>query len=162
MPWRRTCSLVAMMPASHTEGLQFDPGQEYHLATSRTQTLIGPATKQGAAVSKTFLWMFRARPSLLQLEHRAHGVVVPHPLSMREALGSIPGVSTACLKAARNARVGQTVQHEFVCNRKTVASEWASTTQKCPATRNRTRDHLIAAKFYSQVLYQLSYSRLIF
>ena len=29
-----------------------------------------------------------------------------------------------------------------------------------PATRNRTRDHLIAARFYSQMLYQLSYSRL--
>ena len=29
-----------------------------------------------------------------------------------------------------------------------------------PATRNRTRDHLIAAAFYSQMLYQLSYSRL--
>ena len=25
-------------------------------------------------------------------EHRAHGVVVSHPLSMREALGSIPSV----------------------------------------------------------------------
>ena len=31
---------------------------------------------------------------------------------------------------------------------------------KSPATRNRTRDHLIAAAFYSQMLYQLSYSRL--
>jgi hypothetical protein len=30
-----------------------------------------------------------------------------------------------------------------------------------PATRNRTRDHLIAAAFYSQMLYQLSYSRLV-
>ena len=29
-----------------------------------------------------------------------------------------------------------------------------------PATRNRARDHLIAAGFYSQMLYQLSYSRL--
>ena len=29
-----------------------------------------------------------------------------------------------------------------------------------PATQNRTRDHLIAAAFYSQMLYQLSYSRL--
>ena len=29
-----------------------------------------------------------------------------------------------------------------------------------PATRNRTRDHLIAAGVYSQMLYQLSYSRL--
>lgn len=28
-----------------------------------------------------------------------------------------------------------------------------------PATRNRTRDHLISATFYSQMLYQLSYSR---
>ena len=28
-----------------------------------------------------------------------------------------------------------------------------------PAARNRTRDHLIAADFYSQMLYQLSYSR---
>ena len=28
------------------------------------------------------------------------------------------------------------------------------------ATQNRTRDHLIAADFYSQMLYQLSYSRL--
>jgi hypothetical protein len=30
-----------------------------------------------------------------------------------------------------------------------------------PATRNRTRDHLIAAAVYSQMLYQLSYSRLV-
>ena len=29
-----------------------------------------------------------------------------------------------------------------------------------PATRNRTRDHLIAAWLYSQMLYQLSYSRI--
>jgi hypothetical protein len=29
-----------------------------------------------------------------------------------------------------------------------------------PATRNRARDHLIAAAVYSQILYQLSYSRL--
>ena len=33
--------------------------------------------------------------------------------------------------------------------------------KKNPATRNRTRDHLIAAAFYSQMLYQLSYSRLV-
>ena len=31
-----------------------------------------------------------------------------------------------------------------------------------PATRNRTRDHLIAAAIYSQMLYQLSYSRLVY
>ena len=31
---------------------------------------------------------------------------------------------------------------------------------KSPATRNRTRDHLIAATLYSQMLYQLSYSRI--
>ena len=31
---------------------------------------------------------------------------------------------------------------------------------KSPATRNRTRDHLISATLYSQMLYQLSYSRL--
>jgi hypothetical protein len=30
---------------------------------------------------------------------------------------------------------------------------------KSPATRNRTRDHLIAAALYSQMLYQLSYRR---
>ena len=30
---------------------------------------------------------------------------------------------------------------------------------KSPATRNRARDHLIAAVIYSQMLYQLSYSR---
>ena len=29
-----------------------------------------------------------------------------------------------------------------------------------PTTRNRTKDHLIAAALYSQMLYQLSYSRL--
>ena len=33
---------------------------------------------------------------------------------------------------------------------------------KHPATRNRTRDHLIAAGVYSQMLYQLSYSRCCF
>ena len=32
---------------------------------------------------------------------------------------------------------------------------------KSPATRNRTRDHLIAARLYSQMLYQLSYRRLV-
>ena len=32
--------------------------------------------------------------------------------------------------------------------------------QGSPATRNRTRDHLIAAEIYSQMIYQLSYSRL--
>ena len=36
----------------------------------------------------------------------------------------------------------------------------AQVVSRCPATRNRTRDHLIAASFYSQRLYQLSYSRL--
>ena len=30
---------------------------------------------------------------------------------------------------------------------------------KCPASRNRTGDHLIAAVIYSQMLYQLSYRR---
>ena len=30
-----------------------------------------------------------------------------------------------------------------------------------PATRNRAKDHLIAAEIYSQMLYQLSYSRLV-
>ena len=32
---------------------------------------------------------------------------------------------------------------------------------KNPVTRNRTRDHLIAAFIYSQMLYQLSYDRLV-
>jgi hypothetical protein len=32
---------------------------------------------------------------------RAHGVVVSHPLSMREALGSIPSVSKFCLGISR-------------------------------------------------------------
>ena len=35
------------------------------------------------------------------------------------------------------------------------------TSATSPATRNRTRDHLIAAKLYSQMLCQLSYSRLV-
>ena len=35
----------------------------------------------------------------------------------------------------------------------------ASGSVQSPATRNRTRDHLIAAALYSQMLYQLSYSR---
>ena len=30
---------------------------------------------------------------------------------------------------------------------------------KIPFTRNRTRDHLVSAKVYSQMLYQLSYER---
>ena len=38
--------------------------------------------------------------------------------------------------------------------------ETDSTHGQRPATRNRTRDHLIAAVLYSQMLYQLSYSRL--
>ena len=35
----------------------------------------------------------RGRNSTRNNEHWAHGVVVSHPLSMREALGSIPSVS---------------------------------------------------------------------
>ena len=36
------------------------------------------------------------------------------------------------------------------------------TVKQNPSTRNRTRDHLIAAVFYSQVLCQLSYRRLVY
>ena len=35
-------------------------------------------------------------------KHRAHGVVVSHPLSMREALGSIPSVSIAGCRTSEN------------------------------------------------------------
>ena len=37
--------------------------------------------------------------------------------------------------------------------------KFSAALQGNPATRNRTRDHLIAAVIYSQMLYQLSYSR---
>ena len=40
------------------------------------------------------------------------------------------------------------------------ASYPTSTHDTIPATRNRTRDHLIVAVIYSQMLYQLSYSRI--
>jgi hypothetical protein len=46
---------------------------------------------------------FIKMPSFLHLAHGAHGVVVSHPLSMREALGSIPSVSISCLNAASHA-----------------------------------------------------------
>ena len=85
---------------------------------------------------------------------RAHGVVVSHPLSMREALGSIPSVSIFNFSAkhvrttfARGLGFGVGRSYQFSIRRTN------------PATRNRTRDHLIAAAFYSQMLYQLSYSR---
>merc|ERR1712018_1078753 len=42
------------------------------------------------------------------------------------------------------------IQHLIPCNTK----------KQSPATRNRTREHLIAAEVYSQMLYQLSYSRI--
>ena len=43
--------------------------------------------------------------------------------------------------------------------RKVTHVRWESGLES-PATRNRTRDHLIPAMFYSQMLCQLSYSRL--
>jgi hypothetical protein len=45
---------------------------------------------------------FQSMAELATFDNGAHGVVVSHPLSMREALGSIPSVSMACL-TARNA-----------------------------------------------------------
>jgi hypothetical protein len=64
---------------------------------------------------------------LLQLEQGAHGVVVSHPLSMREALGSIPSVSTAGLKAAC---VSLRTQCAYDCNIEELGAAWASTPQK--------------------------------
>jgi hypothetical protein len=65
------------------EGRQLDPGQAWRWAKSRTRTLIGHAMTYGGSIfDRHFIQM----PSLLQLEHGAHGVVVSHPLSMWEAL----------------------------------------------------------------------------
>ncbi len=40
----------------------------------------------------------------MHIAHRAHGVVVSHPLSMREALGSIPSVSISVCPSYVSAR----------------------------------------------------------
>ena len=45
------------------------------------------------------------------------------------------------------------------CDKEDVHAECGKRSKITPATRNRTRDHLIAAGVYSQMLYQLSYSR---
>ena len=47
---------------------------------------------------------------------------------------------------------------QFLCAAPCEA-HYQKTSNENPATRNRTRDHLIAAALYSQMLYQLSYSR---
>ena len=51
--------------------------------------------------------------------------------------------------------VGNCDDHAHVCS-------CCVTFLKSPATRNRTKDNLMAANVYSQMLYQLSYSRLAF
>ena len=46
----------------------------------------------------------------INLQSWACGVVVPHPLSMREALGSIPSVSTFCA-SSRGANALREILH---------------------------------------------------
>jgi hypothetical protein len=73
---------------------------------------------------------------------RAHGVVVSHPLSMREALGSIPSVSISYLNVVKHACVLSTSQHEYERNGNAPGSEWASTPQKMsgrPESNHRAR-----------------------
>ena len=55
--------------------------------------------------------------------------------------------------------MGSVFYMELACPRVKAISDPAKE-KLPPATRNRTRDHLIAATVYSQMLYQLSYSRL--
>jgi hypothetical protein len=90
--------------ASQAEGRQSDPGQAYPLTASNAQNIIGPLRNRGGClVSCANIYInFQSMSKLAHFDNGAHGVVVSHPLSMREALGSIPSVSMACL-AARNA-----------------------------------------------------------
>jgi hypothetical protein len=86
-------------------------------------------------------------PRLLQTYNSsAHLAVVRVELASKREATAVPHLARAQLRA----RYVATSLLEFgqLC----VACE-------NPATRNRTRDHLIAATFYSQMLYQLSYSR---
>ena len=93
---------------------------------------------------------------------------------VRKGVGSNPTAVIFAQSLARSA-VHSAVIYESA--RKPAASTWkrskvvdkpndevvdlhALASKDNPATRNRTRDHLIAAGVYSQMLYQLSYSRL--
>ena len=66
-------------------------------------------------------------------------------------LGS-PGITWGTEQTIQNGKLN------FCCGRLQSSVEVLHV--KNPATRNRTRDHLITARIYSQMLYQLSYSRL--
>jgi hypothetical protein len=126
-------------------------------------------------------------------EHGANGVVVSHPLSMREALHSIPSVSSLYCRMVLRCYInlhftlgvpttlslstsGGTMVFKsgntpaemtwnrfgFVCEEKKTSGGLPAffPPSQNPANRNRTSDHLMAAAIYSQMLYQLSYSRL--
>ena len=71
------------------------------------------------------------------------------PVAVARVVGTVGG------RSGRTLVVGKRVD-KFSLWRNLGAMRGA---QANPATRNRTRDHLIAAAIYSQMLYQLSYSR---
>ena len=94
---------------------------------------------------------------------------------MREVPGSIPGTALSpsiAIHAERGAAgrdlpgaelVTVTAERALACGSRCNASGAGThtTKSKTPVTRNRTRDHLITASFYSQMLYQLSYDQLV-
>jgi hypothetical protein len=92
------CVVVARMPARGQDSLA-----EWSKALAQGSSPRGRGFQPHSChrVRRCFLVRraLAAKPQVCN--DRAHGVVVSHPLSMREALGSIPSVSKFCLGISR-------------------------------------------------------------
>ena len=91
-PW--ACGQCAMCTATHHQTISrmvaCYAGIAQLLLTAASRKVLARRLRDPA---KCYVGAFHP---IAAEKHWAHGVVVSHPLSMREALGSIPSVSTLC------------------------------------------------------------------
>ena len=100
--------------------------------------------------------------SVASIQHRAHGMFNAKCLLKSFALHFRPASHALDVAYHLDAsyRSGTTSRKKANKSSLLILMHTNNTHQKNPATRNPTRDHLMSATIYSQMLYQLSYSRL--
>ena len=108
---------------------------------------------------------FRNIETQSQTTHQFFGLKLQLPSRILKTSSVPPAKSTTPRHSWDHLWTGRALNkraHNFTSDRKNAwkPKEFRAVRTKNPATRNRTRDHLIAAALYSQMLYQLSYSRL--
>ena len=80
-------------------------------------------------------------PHICKHFHWAHGVVVSHPLSMREALGLIPSVSISCFFLASSSSLHPCLFREGTNSRKTEGFRQSTSMHQHLCYKHKLRKH---------------------